>query len=303
MSGIENINVLAFDILGIPVGDFSKVSLVIIMLSMGLTLTISNFSYVFKSPKNILVGIIGQLVLLPLVAFCLCQIFSLSASVAVGVMLIACCPGAATSNFMTYLAKGELALSITLTALTGVITIFTIPLILSAALSFFGLSNQGVTLPILSTIWNIFMLTGLPVIFGMLVRAFTPNLAQRLEKFLTPLSFAALLTVMLMTFKEVWPIVDILVREALLPVFFLNLSMVLIALGFGKLMQFSSKISNTIAIEIGFQNYVLAIVIAIGMLKSPELSIPAVVYLFSMYLTAIPIVWCARNWQRVLGEA
>jgi BASS family bile acid:Na+ symporter len=300
MSGIENINVLAFDILGIPVGDFSKVSLVIIMVSMGLTLTLSNFAYIFTNPRSMLVGLVGQLVLLPLVAFCLCQVFNLSNSVAVGIMLIACCPGAATSNFMTYLAKGELALSITLTAVTGIITIFTIPLILNSVLSFFGLSDQGVSLPILNTIWNIFILTGLPVILGMVIRALAPKLARRLEKLLTPLSFVALLTVMFMTFREVWPVVAILIKEALLPVFMLNLSMVVIGLRLGRLMQFSGKISSTIAIEIGFQNYVLAIVIAIGMLNSPEFSIPSVVYLFSMYVTAIPVVLYARAKHRGL---
>jgi len=103
-----------------------------------------------------------------------------------------------------------------------------------------------------------------------------------------------------MTFREVWPVVAILIKEALLPVFMLNLSMVVIGLRLGRLMQFSGKISSTIAIEIGFQNYVLAIVIAIGMLNSPEFSIPSVVYLFSMYVTAIPVVLYARAKHRGL---
>ena len=291
---METINVLTFDIWGIPVGDFSKVSLIIIMISMGLTLTLSNFSYVISQPRSVLVGIIGQLVLLPSVAFLLCKFCGLSNSIAVGVMIIACCPGAATSNFMTYLAKGDLALSITLTAVSGVLTVFTIPLILNASLSYFGLSDQGVTLPLLNTIWNIFILTGLPVIFGMVIRAFSPHLARVLEKLLTPFSFAALVTVMFMTFREVWPVVGVLIREALLPVFLLNLIMVSIGLVIGKMMHFSAKTSNTIAIEIGFQNYVLAIVIAIGMLNAPEMSIPAVLYLFSMYVTAIAIIWYSR---------
>lgn len=299
---MDSINVLTFNMWGVPVGEFSKFALVVIMVSMGLTLSVSNFSYVIKRPGPIFVGLGGQLLFLPLVGFILCLVFDLRADIAVGLMIIASCPGAATSNFMTYLARGELALSITLTAVTGLITVFTIPLILDFSLSFFELDAQGVSLPILSTIWNIFLLTGLPVIFGMLIRHYYPSLAELLEKILTPLSFLALLSVMFMTLREIWPILGELLREALAPVFLLNLIMVTLGLLAARSFGFASRTISTIGIEVGFQNYVLGIVIALGMLQEPRMSIPAIIYLFSMYVTAIIIIVVSRKRHKQIDQ-
>ena len=291
---MENINVLTFDIIGMPVGDFSKFALIIIMFSMGLNLSFYNFKNIFKHPKPVFIGLLGQIILLPLVGFILTYIFDLRFEIAVGLIIIACCPGAATSNFMTYLAKGDLALSVTLTAIAGILTVFTIPLIINLALEIYSAQGAILSLPVLETIWNIFTLTALPVFTGMIVRLTNPKLVNYFEKLLTPISFGALLIVMIMTGKEVWPNLNEMIQEALVPVLMLNFIMVGLGLLLGKVFKLSSNQISTLGIEVGFQNYILGIVIALGILGNADMSIPPIIYLFSMYLSATIIIIVSR---------
>ena len=291
---MENINVLTFDIIGIPVGDFSKFALIIIMFSMGLNLSFDNFGNILKFPRPVFIGLLGQIILLPLVGFILTNLFDLRFEIAVGLIIIACCPGAATSNFMTYLAKGDLALSVTLTAVAGVITVFTIPLIINLALDIYSAQKTILSLPVLDTIWNIFTLTALPVFTGMIVRLTNPKFANYCEKIITPISFSALIIVMIMTGREVWPNLNEMIQEALVPVLMLNFIMVGLGLFLGKIFKLSFKQISTLGIEVGFQNYILGIVIALGILGNADMSIPPIIYLFSMYLSATMIIIFSR---------
>ena len=145
-------------------------SLIVIMLGMGLSLTFKDFRRVILYPKAIFVGLVNQLILLPLIGFGVASTLNLSPEIAVGIMILAACPGGPTSNLISHLAKGDLALSVTLTALSSLITILTIPFIVNFALSHFLEQGQLVELNILETIAQIFIIVVVPVTVGMLIR-------------------------------------------------------------------------------------------------------------------------------------
>ena len=287
---VEAVDVLNFSIFGLNVGTFSRFALIFIMFGMGLNLLPKHFQYVLNNNKAFLAGLLGQMVLLPLVALIVIGVFAPLPEVAVGLLIIACCPGAATSNFITYLARGDLALSISLTAASGLATIFTIPFIINTALIFFDFTETSIRLPIITTIWNIATLTAIPVFVGIAVNIFNPWLAYRLQKLVSLFSFAALLIVMYLTGVEVKNEMSQMIDVALLPVLFMNTAMVCIGLIFGRILRLQQKEIITLGIEVGFQNYILAIVIAIDFLGSYVMSIPAIIYLFCMYFTAIFVV-------------
>src|SRR5690554_1853524 len=157
-------------------------ALFIIMLGVGLSLVLDDFKRVVIYPKAVVVGLVNQLILLPLVAFGLAKLFGLSPMMAVGLMLIACCTGGVTSNLITYVARGDAALSITLTAISGVVVVVTIPLILVFSMDYFMGETQAVAVPIGQTIGQIAGVTILPVTLGMLIRRFKPGFALRMER-------------------------------------------------------------------------------------------------------------------------
>mgnify|MGYP001226048173 CR=1 FL=1 len=287
---IEAFDVLNFSMFGVNVGAFSRFALILIMFGMGLNLLPNHFKYIFSNSKAFLAGLFGQIILLPLIALIVIGIFEPSPEISVGILIIACCPGAATSNFITYLARGELALSISITAASGLLTIFTLPVIINTALNFFEFADAAIRLPILKTIWNIASLTAAPVFVGIVVNIIRPDLAYRLQKLVSLLSFAALLAVMYSTGVEVKSEMSKMIDIAFLPVFIMNAVMVCIGLMLASVLRLQRKEIITLGVEVGFQNYILAIVIAIDLLGNYLMSIPAIIYLFCMYFSASFIV-------------
>ena len=294
---VEPIDVLNFTVLGVNVGAFSRWALVLIMFGMGLNLMPKHFYYIFSNSKAFFAGLLGQILFLPLIALMVVAIFMPSPEVSVGLFIIACCPGAATSNFITYLARGELALSISLTAASGMVTIFTIPFIINMALHFFEFADTNIRLPILTTIWNIATLTAAPVLVGIIMNMINPDVAFRLQKLVSSLSFFALLTVMYLTAIEVKSAISSIIEIAFAPVFLMNTVMVCTGLLLGQGLKLRRKEIVTLGVEVGFQNYILAIVIAIDLLGSFLMSIPAIIYLFCMYFSASFLV----GWSLVFG--
>jgi BASS family bile acid:Na+ symporter len=161
---------------------FLPLALFVIMLGMGLGLKIDDFKRVFTEPKGVLVGLIAQLLLLPLVGFGLATLFPLSPELAVGVVILATCPGGSTSNLMTYLAKGNVALSITLTAISSVITVLTIPLIINVAMRHFLEAETTLQLPFVKTVIQIAVITLVPISIGMALHRYAPKFAATAEK-------------------------------------------------------------------------------------------------------------------------
>lgn len=266
-------------------------SLFIIMIGMGLSLQVADFARVVRFPKAVSLGLINQLILLPIIGLLLCYTFSLAPMLAVGMVLLASCPGGATSNLISYVARGDIALSVTLTAISSTITIFTIPLWVSWGLDYFLGESRPIELPVLQTMGQIFGITALPVSIGMIIRARSLAFAQRMER---PMRIASTIIFVLIlagiVVSEWQTLVDAL--PILGPATF---ALNLLTMGLGWLLAkwFGLNLpqSITIAIESGIQNGTLAIVIASSILFLPELSLAAAIYSIAMFLSGGVMMW------------
>lgn len=266
-------------------------SLFLIMLGMGLSLVVDDFKRVALYPKATIIGLTNQLILLPIIAFGLISLLSLSPMMAVGFMLVAACPGGVTSNLITHVSRGDTALSITLTAISSFLTVITIPLIVSFSLSHFLGSAQTIALPVVKTIIQILGITIVPVSIGMVIRNRFPNFALRMDK---PVRIASTVIFLIILVLIIASSTDIL-REYLLELGWVSLLLIIATMGLGFL---SSKIFNlnlpqsiSIAIESGIQNSTLAIVIATSILKEPDMSLPGAIYGLVMFLPGAFLMW------------
>lgn len=177
-------------------------ALVIIMFGMGLTLTVQDFRRVWIAPKAVAIGLIAQLVMLPLLGFAIASLTPLSPELAVGVIILAACPGGPTSNLFTFLAAGDVALSITLTAISSLITVFSIPWVVNLGLQAFLDQTSTFQLPFGPTVVQIAVVAIIPVVLGMLVRHYAPQLAQRTDRSLRWISTAFLAAVIVGFFAQ-----------------------------------------------------------------------------------------------------
>ena len=278
---------------------FLPLALFILMLGMGLGLTLDDFKQVLVDPKSVLLGLIAQLIMLPIVGFLLATIFPLTPELAVGVMILAACPGGPSSNLLTYLVRGNVALSITLTAVSSLITVFTIPLVVNLSMQSFMGEGTSLQLPFLKTVMQIAAIAIIPVLLGMVLHYYKPQLAAKLEKLVKwfSLFFLALI------------IFGLLLKErANLSTFFLQVGWVTFTLSastmtlgytiaiFAKLHERSAK---AITLEVGIQNGTLALAVASAptFLNNPTMAIPAAIYSLLMYLTSAAFVWLTRHRQ------
>lgn len=266
-------------------------SLFIIMIGMGLSLTLEDFRRVVTFPKAVTIGLTNQLLLLPIIGLGLCYLFHLSPLAAVGLLLLSACPGGATSNLISYVAKGDIALSVTLTAISSTVTVFTIPLIVKWGLVHFLGESRPVELPILATMGQIFGITALPVSIGMLIRSRSLSFAQRMER---PMRIASTIIFLLILAGIVVANWGILLEAlpVLGPATF-TLNLITMGLGWVAARIFGLNLSQSIAIAIesGIQNGTLAIVIASSILFLPEVSLPAAIYSIAMFLSGGALMW------------
>jgi BASS family bile acid:Na+ symporter len=266
-------------------------SLFIIMLGVGLSLVVDDFKRVVVFPKAVAVGLVNQLILLPLVAFALALLFELSPVMAVGLMLIACCPGGVTSNLITFVARGDTALSITLTAISGVITVVTIPLVLIFSLDFFMGEAREISVPLLDTILQIVLITVLPITLGMLVRRFKPEVADRLER---PARIGSTVIFSLILIGIIVANVEVIKTHFLSlsgVTATLNIAMMLVGYGSARLLQLNAPQALTISIETGVQNGTVAIVIATSILHQGDLAVTPGVYSLIMFITGGAVMY------------
>lgn len=271
---------------------FLPSSLAIIMLGMGMTLILDDFTRIIKYPKSVLIGLTNQLVFLPIIGFFLAIAFNLNLVTAIGIMILATCPGGPTSNLIVQVCKGNIALSVTLTAMASMISILTIPFILSFALEYFGSkTNVTIKLPIIDTIIQIMGITVIPISIGMLIRKHKTNFAIRMEK---PMRIASTVLFILVFAVIVAVSIDKLVagmKAAGLVTLVLNLATMGLGYLTAKLFKLNFKNIISITIESGIQNGTLAIVIAASILKNPEMGIPAGVYAIWMFVTGGILMW------------
>lgn len=270
-------------------------SLALIMVGMGLTLTPDHFKRIVVTPKAMSLGLLSQLLLLPLATYLFCLALGLKNEIAIGFMIIAACPGGATSNIFSHLARGDTALSVSLTAICSIVTVFSIPIIINLSSQAFLDASAEIALPIVETVMKIGVIIIIPVIIGMIVKRFLPVFAAKAEGPMTIFSIAFLfLIIVLVILKE-----KAMLAEQLpsLGPYVLMVNIVTMALGFGvgKLFALGAKQNRTIAIEVGIQNGTLAIVIATSLLQEPAFAVPAVVYSILMFFTAGAFTYYSRR--------
>lgn len=267
------------------------IALMIIMWGMGLSLVIDDFKRVVKFPKAIITGLLNQLILLPLIAYGLVSLFSVSPETAIGIMILAACPGGATSNLIAHLAKGDTALSVSLTAITSLITIITIPFIVNFALESFADQGQIIQLDVVDTIKKIFMVVIIPVIIGMVIRRFYPGFAGKMAKPVRIASAALLaLIIIAIAIKEKDHLLDYFAQAGAIALA-LNILTMLVGFYSARLLLVPKDQSISISVEAGIQNGTMALLVAIGLLNSTEYAIAPAVYSLIMYGSGSFIIW------------
>ncbi len=261
------------------------------MFGMGLSLHIADFSNILKQPKAVLIGISTQIIALPLIALLVATAFKLPPELAVGLMIISFAPSGTTSNVFTNLAKGDLALSISLTALVSLITPFTIPLFTLLAMRYFMGSESVVEIPLLKTVTQLLVITVLPVITGMFILEKWRSLANRTEPFIRLFSIIFLFFIILAIIVE---------NRAEMAGFFiqtgaatLTLNILVLGLGFylAKFFKLPQKQAISIGYEVGIQNGALALIIAGTIIGNSTMMIPAVTYSLLMFVTGFAFYW------------
>ena len=273
---------------------FLPASLIFIMLSLGLGLELSDFTNLVRKPRSFFVGLTNQILLLPIVTYIVILVFGITKEAAVGMMILACCPGGVTSNIITKLAKGDTALSISYTAFNSILAIITLPLIVGFSMkSFMGLEAPDVN--ILSLGLTMFFITAVPVGIGLLIREKNKYYADKLEPKASKIStilFAIIILGALLSEWETFINNFVLLGPAIV---ILILAMLTIAYRSSKLFKMSDKQSITVAIESAMQNGTVGITVG-NLIINPEsglsiLSIPSGVYSILMYLICLPFVF------------
>lgn len=270
--------------------------LTLLMFDLGLALRFEDFGRVFRDPWPIAVAVFGQLVLLPAIALGLAYLFRLPPVFFIGLVLIACCPGGSSSNVFSKLAKGDVALSVTLTALSSIITLFTIPVIMSWATQLVD-ESVGITLPVGNLIKQNLVLMLLPVLLGIGFHYAWPKAAEKTDKVLTRLAFPLLLVLITVFYIQHH-------RTILENIGVLGLcvtALILLAIGcsslLSRLVRNDTRQRRTVLIEVGMQNAAQAIAIASSpiIFANEEMAIPAILYSLMMNIVLLTYVGIVRK--------
>jgi BASS family bile acid:Na+ symporter len=271
-------------------------AIVLIMVALGMTLTIADFRRVLTQPKQVSIGLLCQLVLLPVLGFIVAGIFALPAVYAISIILLAAAPGGATSNLIVHAADGDRALSVTLTALSNMLAWFTIPFLLGIAYTTYGSGALDIDFPVASTMIQVAVLTVIPVIIGMAIRNWKPEFAERSKRFTRIFATVFLFLVILALVIQNW---DVIVNDGprFAPAFIL-LNVVALAVGYfvSKAARINDVQAVTIAIETGIQNSTVAITVALTILNNNEMAVIPGLYAIWMYVTGFALAyWLTRR--------
>jgi len=270
-------------------------ALAFIMFTLGLGLSISDFSNVFKKPKNFLIGLISQLVFLPIVGLILVIIWPLPVEIAIGVMLIAAAPGGVTSNILTFFARGDVALSVSLTAVMSLLSAVSVPIVLAISIGLIGDSSLPESISLTGIALSMFLIVTLPVLLGMSVRSFLNSLTLKIEKsarFISTLLFVLVLLGAILAERE--NVFSYFAQTGLV-VLALNILMMLIAFYWSGFFGTGISQKKAIAIECGLQNGTLAIFVGTTVFGGGLYIIPAATYSLIMYLTSLIFIYFIKN--------
>lgn len=277
---------------------FLPLSLAFIMFSLGLGLTFGDFSRVAISPGPFAIGAVSQIVFLPLSAFALLHVFTISPELSVGVMILALSPGGVTSNILTKLAGGALALSITLTAIVSLLSVITVPLMVAWSANYF-MGEAAPDINVTSLAIAMFMITVVPVVIGLLLRRFATSLALALEPWAAKLATVLFVVIVIGALAANWKlfVANILVLGPMLVV--LNILLLTLGWSFARLMRLDHKNAVAIAIETGVQNSTIGITVGSLIVEQasglPPFSLPSGVYGITMYFVALPFIMWMRS--------
>ncbi len=281
--------------MGILTDIFLPLALAFIMFALGLGLTGTDFLRVAKQPKDFFVGAISQVILLPIIAFVLVKLWPISPELAVGVMIIAAAPGGVTSNILTSFAKGDVALSISLTAIISLLSVITIPFIVVSSLSLLGVENISKDISLVNMALNMFLIVTVPVILGILFRKFASNTAIKFESVAKKISAVLFVIVLLGAILAEKENIVFYFAQAGLITLILNVVMMIVAFYVAQIMGTGIAQKKCIAIECGLQNGTLAIFVATTLFGGGMYVIPAATYSLIMFLTSLVFVFIVRN--------
>jgi BASS family bile acid:Na+ symporter len=278
------------------VGTLLPAALAFIMFAVGITLVPADFRRLCSAPRAVVAGLLGQLVVLPLAAWGLAVAWRLPPEMALGLVILGACPGGASSALITHLARGTAALSVTLTAVTSLVALASMPLVVHGALQAFGAAEGPIRFSVASLVRGVFVITTVPVAAGMLLRAWRPALAGRLQAPLGRIATALFVLIVIATFVGQ--------REALfehLPsvgpaAATLNLVVMAAGIVLARAFRLGRRDGVAIASECGLQNAALGIFVATTVLGAPQLAVPSVVYALLMNVGAFGLIAFGRRW-------
>ena len=278
------------------VTKIAPIILALIMFGLGLGLKIEDFTRVLKTPKDFIVGFISQLIILPIVAYLLIILLKTPPELAIGVMIIAAAPGGVTSNILTKFANGDVALSITLTAIISLISIITVPLIIFSSADLLGITNISHNISMIGIALKMFLVVTVPVIIGMIIRRFAENFINSKIQIFEKLNLILFIIFFIAAFyEEKESFIDFLMQAGLITLS-LNITMMIIAYYLGKTFGSGIKQQKCIALECGLQNGTLAIFASTQLFGADIVYItPTAAYALIMYITGITFVFLLKN--------
>jgi BASS family bile acid:Na+ symporter len=278
------------------VTKIAPIILALIMLGLGLGLKVEDFTRVFKAPKDFIVGFISQLIILPIVAYLLIIILKTPPEIAIGVMIIAAAPGGVTSNILTKFADGDVALSISLTAIISLISIISVPFIIFTSADLFGITNISQNISMVGIALKMVMVVTIPVILGMIIRKFADSFISSKVEIFNKLNIVFFIIFFIAAFYEERENILSFIMQAGFIALILNITMMIIAYYIAKTFASGIKQRKCIALECGLQNGTLALFVSTQIFGSDILyAIPTGAYALIMYITGFVFVYLLRN--------
>jgi len=274
--------------------SIAPICLAIIMLGLGMGLTVGDFTRVVKNPKDFIVGFISQVILLPIIALILISIITLPLEIAVGVMIIAAAPGGVTSNILTKFADGDVALSVTLTAVVSLLSILTVPFIVFNAADFIGLEITK-EISMINIAIKMFFVVTLPVIFGMITRSLMSDFIISKTLIIQRISVILFLIVFISIWVEEWDKIISFITRAGLIALILNLTMIFAGYYIAKIFASGIPQRKCISLECGLQNGTLAVFVTTQLFDEIVYMVPTAAYALVMFVTSIFFVLLVRK--------
>jgi len=271
------------------------IALFIIMIGIGMTLTIRDFRQVAVYPKGMIVGTVAQILVMPLIAFLLATLLAVPPAIAVGLVIIAACPGGTTSNLFVLLSRGNIALSIVLTVSASLITILTLPLFTNIALQHYMGTEEDIVLPVWKTIGMLVGIVLFPVAIGMVVRTRNPEVARKAESIVSifgGIVLAVLIVALVYGVRDqIWE----LLKQAGPATILLNVAGIGLGLAAGRMTGLTQRESLAVAVELGVKNGTIALMVTLTLLESSAMSIPAAVYGVLMFPIGFVLAMYGRS--------